>query len=243
MMNGRNGSNGYGGNGHRGIDGVAGGYGTRDTSRGRLISYLASLGLAGDDLAKVRRRLQARPSKDRGEIIVAQEHTIGPVNHRRRKSPPETQTIGLYLAEEHQNLREVYQSFFDAHPAFRLLGSATEDSSYSLLDAAIAFKPDVMLVGTNALRPALPKKLSALRNAASKVALVLLFSSYDDEGIIALRDIPVDYPSGCAYLLKHTVHTTDQLIPVIHAVLQGRFMVDPLVMDELIKAAGRAFVD
>jgi len=39
---------------------------------------------------------------------------------------------------------------------------------------------------------------------------------------------------GCAYLLKHTIDTVDQLTQVICSVAEGRVILDPAVMEGLI---------
>ena len=67
------------------------------------------------------------------------------------------------------------------------------------------------------------------------MGLALLFAYYDVHGIKALREFSKGSSAGCAYLLKHTIDTVDQLIQVVHSVAEDRIIVDPMVMEELIK--------
>ena len=67
------------------------------------------------------------------------------------------------------------------------------------------------------------------------MGVVLLFAFYDTQGIKALREFSRDVSVGRAYLLKHTIDTVDQLNHTISSVAEGRMIVDPTVMEELIK--------
>lgn len=68
------------------------------------------------------------------------------------------------------------------------------------------------------------------------MGLVLLLAMYDGQGIKALREFSRDSSSGCAYLLKHTIDTVEQLTQVVSSVAEGRIIVDPMVMFGLINA-------
>lgn len=75
------------------------------------------------------------------------------------------------------------------------------------------------------------EKLNTLRQACPDVGIVLLFAFYDIQGIKALREFSKETSSGCAYLLKHTVDTVEQLTQVIFSVVEGRIIIDPMVME------------
>ena len=143
----------------------------------------------------------------------------------------------LYIAEEQQILREAYQSFFLPHPIIEVVGSSGDTSVESLLTAAMALQPDVMLLGIRVLQPTAVEKLEALREHAPDLAIVLLSAYFDIKGIRALREFSRGASVGCAYLLKHTIDTVMQLTQVVQSVAEGRIILDPAVMEGLIANA------
>lgn len=209
-----------------------------------LTSYLGTLGLGDNHLAKVVSLLQATHGEGSPQAIgeVSETESVeeeeAPVVARpRQRSAPATErdTVGLFLAEEQQILMHAYRSFFSAQPAVQLLGYPVETSSDALIDAVNTHQPDVMLLGVKALRTSTVEVLETLREACPKLAVVLLFAFYDAQGIKALREFSRDVSVGRAYLLKHTIDTVDQLTHAICSVAEGRMIVDPTVMEELIK--------
>ena len=217
-----------------------------------LISYLAKLGLGDADLTKVMSLLQttqrpdeppaahakepliATPSRDAPEWDIPTEKAPS-FDRREGHGLPATKIIRLYLAEEQQILKEAYQSFFNQQPGIELLDSSYDTSAESLIAAAREFKPNVMLLGVKMAEGATVEKLEKLREACPDLALVLLFAFYDNQGIKALREFSKNASSGSAYLLKHTIDTAEQLTQVILSVAEGRIIIDPMVMEGLIR--------
>ncbi len=140
----------------------------------------------------------------------------------------------LYIAEEQQILREAYQSFFLPQANIEVVGSSGDTSGDALVAAALALKPDVMLLGFKLLQPATVEKLELVRESAPNVALVMLSAYYDVKGIKALREFSARASAGCAYLLKHTIDTVEQLTQVIYSVAEGRIILDRAVMEGFI---------
>ena len=68
------------------------------------------------------------------------------------------------------------------------------------------------------------------------MGLVLLFAYCDAQGIKALRKFSNGDSVGCAYMLKHSIDTPEQFTEVVQAVAQGRIIVDPKVMEGLIRS-------
>ena len=217
-----------------------------------LLSYLAKLGLGDADLTKVMSLLNTTQHPEEPPAAIAQEPL--PVTqeesaqewdipkeqafdqgHQAGQGEPATKTVRLFLAEEQQILKEAYQSFFSQEPGIELLDSSWDTSLESLIAAAKQYKPNVMLLGVKMAEGATVEKLEKLREACPDVALVLLFAFYDNQGIKALREFSRNASSGSAYLLKHTVDTAEQLTQVIFSVAEGRIIIDPMVMEGLIR--------
>ena len=145
--------------------------------------------------------------------------------------------IKLYIAEEQQILRQAYQSFFIQHHSIEVVGSSGNTDPESLLGATSALKPDVILLGIKILQPSIVEKLEMIRESRPGSAIVLLSAYYDINGIKALREFSRTMSVGCAYLLKHTIDTVEQLTQVISAVSEGRIILDPAVMEGLVSAS------
>lgn len=144
--------------------------------------------------------------------------------------------IRLFLAEEQQLLREAFQSFFSSHPVVEVVGVTGDTSGESLIGAALSLNASTMLVGIKTLQPSTVEQLEMVREACPDVGIVLLSASYDMRGIKSLRQFSRGLTVGCAYLLKHTIDTVDQLTQVIASVHEGRIILDPAVMEGLITA-------
>ena len=195
-----------------------------------LAGYLAKLGLADGELDQMITMLQGGRREDPAEEMSRET----PMDGRKPDGGP-NETIGLFLAEEQQILREAYNSVFSAQPNIKMLGSTSDTSTEFLAGMVQALEPDVMILGVKAVHPCTVEKLEVLRETYPEMGLVLLMAMYDGQGIKALREFSRDSSSGCAYILKHTIDTVDQLNQVVCSVGEGRIIVDPMVMEELIR--------
>ena len=151
-------------------------------------------------------------------------------------SKSDTNTVRLFLAEEQQILREAYQNFFAASPGIQVIGVSGDTAPEALITAA-AQGPDVLLLGIKALHAQAVERLEAVQELYPQVAIVLLSANYDVNGIKALRKFSRGAKAGCAYLLKHTIDTVEQLTQVVTSVAQGRIILDPIVMEGLMAPA------
>ena len=199
-----------------------------------LAGYLAKLGLVDGELDQMITMLQSGRREETPDEIADGISMEGTVVVQEPVSRPKG-TIGLFLAEEQQILREAYQSVFSAQSYIELLGSTVDTSTDFLAGMMLALKPDVIILGVKAVQPCTAEKLGALREACPQMGMVLLLSMYDGQGIKALREFSRDSSTGCAYLLKHTIDTVERLTQVVSSVAEGRIIVDPMVMEELIR--------
>lgn len=142
----------------------------------------------------------------------------------------------LFIVEEQEIFRQAYKSYFPLEPGIELVGM----SEYNEVDAIVAalrgLSPNVLLMGTKMLCEEEVKSLETIREQCPDLSLVLLSSLYDVKGIKRLREFVRGGSRGCAYLLKYSIDTMSQLIQVIHSVLDGRVILDPIVMEHLIDA-------
>ena len=218
--------------------------GARSGLMSELTSYLANLGLSDGHLANVVSLLQAThdespiQSENEQEELTTEEPQSSPTSTgkpQQSESSINNKTVRLFLAEEQQILMQAYQTFFKSSPEVEVVGYSADTSGDALIEAVTNHNPDVMLLGVKALRPSTVEQLEALRAAHPNLGIVLLFAFYDAQGIKALREFSRDVNVGRAYLLKHTIDTVDQLTHAISSVAEGRMIIDPTVMEELIK--------
>ena len=248
-------------NGTKGTNGKNG-TGSGDGDSAGLITYLAKLGLDDADLATVESILDGNG----GEEHSISRHAAGDTDSTRvpslllamdgeeisvdfdqqveqsgtRKIPIAGRSIKLYVAEEQELLKTAYQKFYANHATIDLLGSSNDMSVETLLAAAIALRPDVMLLGVKTLQPTTVRTLERLHESSAGLAVVLLFGYYDAQGINALREFSGKSSGGHAYLLKHTLDSAEQLTQAVQSVAQGRIIVDPTVLGGLINTGGRS---
>ena len=206
-----------------------------DGNEVRLISYLAKLGVGHADLTQVLSLVHRSPEEELSSGRNPGEATPSTVEPRVARPVVQQQAVTLYLAEEQQILRDAYQLLIAGHPTIELLETSGDMSCDSLAKAAKALDPDVVLLGVKVVQEATVEKLEAIRSVVPDAALVLLFALHDSRGLKALREFSREAMGGCAYVPKHTIDTVDQLAQVISGVAEGRIIIDPTVMDGLIR--------
>ena len=195
-----------------------------------LAGYLAKLGMADGELDQMIAMLQSGRREDPTGDVSRERPMDGHILEGRP-----IRVIGVFLAEEQQILREAYQSVFTGQSNMEMLGSTGDTSTDFLAGMVQALKPDVMILGVKAVQQCTVEKLQVLRETCPEMGLVLLMAMYDGQGIKSLREFSRDSSSGCAYILKHTIDTVEQLNQVVCSVAERRIIVDPMVMEELIR--------
>ena len=126
--------------------------------------------------------------------------------------------ITVYLAEEQQIYREAYQPALLPRFGLEVVGGTEDTSAEALVAAASVLKPDVLLLGIQALRPVIVERLMKVRASCPKLAIALLSTCYDVKAIQALRGFSLEASAGYAYLLKHTIDTAEHLARVLHLI-------------------------
>lgn len=181
---------------------------------------------------------------DKAQITFEYEGTVPELRHEfdrtislQRRWYCETNATGiikLYIAEEQQVLREAYIALLQDRPGFEVTGASGDTSADSLVVAALASGPQVMLLGFKTLDATTVDKLRTIREKCPNVAMVVLSANYEVKGIKALTEFARATPAGCAYLLKHTIDTVEQLTQAIYSAADGRIILNPAVMDGMI---------
>ncbi len=143
-------------------------------------------------------------------------------------------TIRVVLAEDNVLLREGMSRLVGANEDFELAGTASDlPELLALIEQA---EPDVVVTDIRMPPTSRDEGIQAaawLREHRPEVGVVVL-SQYTAPGYaVALLE---HGSAGRAYLLKERVASVEELVRAIRAVARGGSVIDPLVVDELVKS-------
>ncbi len=147
---------------------------------------------------------------------------------------PLTNTIGIYVAEEQELYRNIFQTSFEADAAFRFLGITSNGDEQALMKMLISEKPDVLVLGTRKIHDHLFQEMDHVCTEHPRIGLVILLTSFDDEAIMMLRKIIQKHRRGIAIYLKQSLDNPRQLHDIIRSVSQGQVVLDPAVASSLL---------
>ena len=143
-------------------------------------------------------------------------------------------TIRVALAEDNVLLREGVSRLVSATQDLELVGTASDLPE--LYDVIERSDPDVVITDIRMPPTGRDEGIQAaawLREHRPEVGVVVL-SQYTAPGYaMALLE---HGSAGRAYLLKERVASVDELARAIRAVAQGGSVIDPLVVDELVRS-------
>jgi DNA-binding NarL/FixJ family response regulator len=143
-------------------------------------------------------------------------------------------TIRVALAEDNVLLREGISRLVSANDDFELVGVAADLPQ--LLKVVSEHAPDVVITDIRMPPTGTDEGIQAaawIREHHPEVGVVVLSQYTAPAYAVAL----LEYGSaGRAYLLKEQVASVDELARAIRTVAQGGSVIDPRVVDELVKA-------
>ena len=142
--------------------------------------------------------------------------------------------IRLVLAEDHYLVREGVRRLLEAEPDFEV--AAVCGDLGSLLEAADRERPDVVVTDIRMPPGHADEGIQAarrLRETQPDMGVVVLSQYANPSYALALLDTG---SNGRAYLLKERVGSVDELARAIRAVAAGGSVIDPQVVDELVRA-------
>jgi DNA-binding NarL/FixJ family response regulator len=143
-------------------------------------------------------------------------------------------TIRVALAEDNVLLREGISRLVAANADFELVGTASDLPQ--LLALITEHDPDVVITDIRMPPTGTDEGIKAaawLREHRPQVGVVVL-SQYTAPGYaLALLE---HGSAGRAYLLKERVASVDELARAVRVVAQGGSVIDPMVVDELVRS-------
>ncbi|MET0728098.1 MAG: response regulator transcription factor [Acidimicrobiales bacterium] len=146
--------------------------------------------------------------------------------------------IRIVLAEDNALLRDGIRRILDAAEDLELVGA------YGSLDELLAgvkeHAPDVVVTDIRMPPTGTDEGIRAaaeLRASHPEVGVVVLSQFVSPQYAVALLD---QGSQGRAYLLKDRVADVDDLVDAIRVVARGGSVIDPQVVDELVRSRSRA---
>jgi DNA-binding NarL/FixJ family response regulator len=140
---------------------------------------------------------------------------------------PKSETIRLYIVEEQEIYREMYQCILPARSNIEILRVSSNTDKGVMARAVAEVNPNVLLLSIRKLDINTIEELERIRNANPKLGIVILIVFYSSQDIELLRRLALCGDSGMALFLKQSLDKVDQLCRTIVAVSQGQVILDP----------------
>ena len=143
-------------------------------------------------------------------------------------------TIGVYVAEEQEFFRNIYQVSFEMDDTLTCLGVSANGNTEVLHQALVAEKPEVLIMGFKRLTPDLYTELDSVPSIFPRTAMVILLTAITGEDAKLLRKIIQKCRNGVAVYMKQSLDNPKQLHDIIRSVSKGQVVLDPLVANSIL---------
>jgi DNA-binding NarL/FixJ family response regulator len=143
-------------------------------------------------------------------------------------------TIGIYVAEEQEFYRQIYQSSFEAECAFRFIGVSSNGNGKALLEKMSSEKPDVLILGSRAFSTDLYEEIELVCAHHPQISIVLLITSITDDEAKLLRKLIPKCRRGLGVYLKQSLDNPKQLHDIVRSVSQNQVVLDPHVASSIL---------
>jgi len=141
------------------------------------------------------------------------------------QSKPET--VRLYIVEEQEIYREMYNYILPARTNIEIL-RVSENREIGVMAQEVAeLSPAVLLLSVKKLNINIIEELEQIRNNYPQMGIVILIVFYSSQDVELLRRLALCGESGMALFLKQSLDKVDQLCQTIMAVSQGQVILDP----------------
>jgi DNA-binding NarL/FixJ family response regulator len=138
-----------------------------------------------------------------------------------------SETISLYIVEEQEIYREMYQCVLPERANIEILRVSASSDRGAMARAVAEVNPDVLLLSVRKLDINIIEELERIRNANPRMGIVILIVFYSSQDIELLRRLALCGESGMALFLKQSLDKVEQLCRTIIAVSQGQVILDP----------------
>jgi DNA-binding NarL/FixJ family response regulator len=142
--------------------------------------------------------------------------------------------IGVYVAEEQEFYRQIYRASFEADCSFDFKGVSSNGDVKVLLQVMSSARPDVLIMGTRKITPALFEELEQVCAEHPGTGIVILPTSVDEAEAKLLRKLIPKCRSGLGVYLKQSLDNPRQLHDIVRSVYQKQVVLDPGVANSIL---------
>jgi DNA-binding NarL/FixJ family response regulator len=148
--------------------------------------------------------------------------------------------IRLYIEEEQEILREAFKAVLpvvdpNIEPVrVSAAGVVAEGRTQEMAKIFDVLSPNVVLLGLKSLGDSAVESLSLIRKHYPATGFVVLCAYYNEDDIKQLKRFLKTSSQKGAYLFKHSVDSVAEFSRVIHAVAEGRLIIDPSLFQGLM---------
>ena len=146
-------------------------------------------------------------------------------------------TLRVLLAEDHYLVREGMRRLLDSHPDVEVVGDFGDLDA--LLAAAAELRPDVVVTDIRMPPTGTDEGIRAaehLRETQPDMGVVVISQYADPRYALPLLEYGT---ARRAYLLKDRIDDVEQLVAAIRVVAEGGSVVDPTVVEALVRESAR----
>jgi DNA-binding NarL/FixJ family response regulator len=138
-------------------------------------------------------------------------------------------TIGIYVIEEQEFYRDIYQVSFQTDNSFNFIGASSDNNGEYLQKVLVNEKPDVLLLGAKNLDTDTLQELEHLFTTHPNTKPMILVTSVATEEAKLLRKLIQKCRHGIAIYMKQSLDNGKQLHDIIRSVARGQVVLDPAV--------------
>jgi DNA-binding NarL/FixJ family response regulator len=138
-----------------------------------------------------------------------------------------SENVSLYVVEEQEIYREMYNIILPKHGNIDVLRVSGSGEKGSMSRAVTELSPDVMILSIKKLNKEMIDELEKIRGDNPRMGIVILIVFYSSQDIELLRRLALCGESGMALFLKQSLDKVDQLSRTVIAVSQGQVILDP----------------
>ncbi len=142
-------------------------------------------------------------------------------------TPAKSEIIRLYIVEEQEIYREMYQAILPTRANIDILRISSNEEKGSMSAAVTEVNPNVLLLSVRKLDIRIIEELEKIRTHNPRMGIVILIVFYSSQDIELLRRLALCGESGMALFLKQSLDKVEQLCRTIIAVSQGQVILDP----------------
>lgn len=145
-----------------------------------------------------------------------------------------TSTIGIFVAEEQEFYRNIYESSLSIDDSFNFLGASSNGDEKALIQVLDSEKPNILLLGAKKFNDNLIRELEQVCSVHPKIGIVVLMTHINEPEAKLLRKMLAKCRGGVAIYLKQSLDSTKQLHDIIRSVNRGQIVLDPAVANSIL---------